>query len=268
MSDSLSSRPQTAAANGRLWGERAQDWADVQEGQFRAGYEDVLVRVGLARGTAYCDVGCGSGMAARIAADLGAVVSGLDAAESLLAIARQRVPAGDFRAGEMEAMPFADRSFDVVTGFNAFQYAANPAIALAEARRVTRPGGRIAVLTWGSPAGMEAATLVAALRPLLPPAPPGRPGPFALSDEVALRAFAAQAALRVLEVSEVDCVWTYPDLPTALRGLGASGVANRAREHSGDEAVRAAHESALRSFRQADGRYQLKAVYRWLLATV
>jgi hypothetical protein len=60
----------------------------------------------------------------------------------------------------------------VVTGFNAFQYAGNP----AEARRLTRPGGTVAIMTWGNPDGMEAALLVAAIRPLMPPPPPGAPG--------------------------------------------------------------------------------------------
>lgn len=45
----------------------------------------------------------------------------------------------------MEELPFANKVFDVVTGFNAFQYAADPVAALAEARRVTKPGGTIVV---------------------------------------------------------------------------------------------------------------------------
>lgn len=66
---------------------------------------------------------------------------------------------------------------------------------------------------------MEAATLLAALRPLVPPPPPGAPGPFALSDEAALQAFAAEAGLETVEVFDVDSPWHYPDLSTALLGL-------------------------------------------------
>lgn len=256
----------TASINGRLWGQRASDWAKFQEGQFRAGYAGVFSRVGLAQGAAYCDVGCGAGLAAQLAARIGARVSGLDASGSLLQIARERVPQGDFREGEMEELPFADGTFDLVTGFNAFQYAANPAQALAEARRVAKPGGRVVVMTWGKPEGMEAASLVTALKPLLPPPPPGAPGPFALSDESALRAFAAQAGLEPAEVEDVGCTWTYPDLATALRGLGSSGVAMRARENSGEVAVNRAHTAALAPFIQADGSYRIAAGYRWLIA--
>ncbi len=129
----------TSDVNGRLWGARARDWAEVQEGQFAAGYDDVLARTGVGPGTRLLDAGCGAGMAAMRGVGLGAVITGFDAAPLLLEIARassrQRLPRGD-----LEDLPFAAASFDVVTGFNAFQFAGNPVRALAEARRVTPPG--------------------------------------------------------------------------------------------------------------------------------
>jgi SAM-dependent methyltransferase len=214
----------------------------------------------------YCDVGCGSGWAAQIAARLGARVSGLDASESLLSIARERVPEGDFRIGEMEELPYPGQSFDLVTGFNAFQYAANPLAALGEAKRVARSGGQVVIVTWGMPQGMEAASLVEALKPLLPPPPPGAPGPFALSEDQTLRAFAIRAGLSPEEVDDVDCTWSYPDLAAALRGLGSSVVAMRARENSSAVAVDQAHMAALAPFRQANGTYRICAKFRWLIA--
>lgn len=45
-------------------------------------------------------------------------------------------------------------------------------------------------MTWANPMGVEAASLIAAMKPLLPPAPPGAPSSFPLSDETALHAFA------------------------------------------------------------------------------
>jgi 2-polyprenyl-3-methyl-5-hydroxy-6-metoxy-1,4-benzoquinol methylase len=259
-------KPGTAASNGRLWGLRARDWAEVQEGQFMAAYEAVFARLKLSAAMRYCDVGCGSGMAALIASRLGAKVSALDAAENLIQFARDRVPAGDFRLGEMEQLPFADGEFDVVTGFNSFQYAADPVAALAQARRITKPVGRVVVMTWGSPERMEAASLVVALKPLLPPAPAGAPGPFALSDEAALSAFAASAGLKVLEIKEVACHWRYPNLETALRGLGSSGVAIRAIEHSGEAAVNQVHRAALAPFLGDDGAYRIGAAFKWMIA--
>ena len=205
-------------------------------------------------------------MAALIASQRGAHVSGLDAADALLSLARARVPRGDLRLGELEELPFSDGVFDVVTGFNSFQYAASPVIALTEAKRITKPTGRVVVMTWGSPEGMEAASLVSALRPLLPPPPPGAPGPFALSDAAALTTFATAAGLKPLEVRDVAYVWQYPDLETALRGLGSSGVAVRAAENSSKEAVSQAHAAALAPFCREDGSYQIGAAFRWLVA--
>lgn len=259
-------KPGTAVANGRLWGARAQDWADVQERQFRLAYEAVFDQQRVSAGCMYCDVGCGSGLAASIAEQRGARVYGLDAAGNLLQLARAKVPAGDFQLGELERLPFPDGMFDLVTGFNSFQYAADPIAALAEARRVTKPGGRVVVMTWGTPQGMQAASLVAALKPLLPPPPPGAPGPFALSDEIALRALATSAGLKPLEVADVGCRWQYRDLATALRGLGSSGVAVRAMENSSEEALNEAHATALAPFRQDDGSYVVEASFRWLVA--
>ena len=258
-------KPTTAAAHGRLWGNRSRDWADVQEGKVRPVYEAVMLRTGVKAGTRYLDVGCGAGMAARLAADRGALVSGIDAAAPMLAIARERTPGGDFRHGDLESLPFADAAFDVVTGFNAFQFAGNPGAALAEAGRVTRREGMIVVVTWGPPEGMPAASLVTALRGLMPP-PPDAPGPFALSDEAALRRFATDAGLRPFEVFDVDSPFIYPDLDTAVRGLNSSGVAARAMEHASEEAVTQAHRAALAPFRQPDGGYRIAAYFRCLLA--
>lgn len=259
-------KPRTADNNGRLWGARASDWADIQEATVRPVYEAVLSRTHLKSGTRFLDVGCGAGMAAQIAAGRGAEVSGIDAAPALLDIARLRTPRGDFRLGDLEELPFGDGSFDVVTGFNSFQYAGNPTVALGEARRVTKPGGAVVIMTWGNPDGMEAASLVAALRPLMPPPPPGAPGPFALSDESALRKFAADAGLKPMEVFDVDSPWVYADEATAVRGLNSSGVAARAMENSGEQAVTEAHTKAIAPFRQPDGNYRIKATFRCLLA--
>lgn len=126
----------------------------------------------------------------------------------------------------------------------------------------------VVVVTWGEPEGMQAASLVAALRPLLPPPPPGAPRPFGLSEASALKALAISAGLKPIEVTDVGCAWQYPDLATALRGLASSGVAVRASEHSGAEAVDQADTRALAPFLREDGSYQFKAGFRWLVAGV
>lgn len=260
------SKPRPAAANGKFWGMQARDWADIQEQQFAAGYRDVLTRTGVGAGARLLDAGCGSGLAASIAAGLGASISGIDAAEVLLAIARERVPAGDFRHGDLEELPFADDTFDVVTGFNSFQFAGNPQVALAETARVAKPGGVIAIMTWGRPEGMEAAQVISAIKPLMPLPPPGAASPFALSDEATLRDFAAKAGLTPLEIIDGASPWHYPDEETALRGLGSTGVAAVAAARTGATAVDAVHAAAIAPFRQQDGSYRIGAAYRCLLA--
>ena len=129
-----------------------------------------------------------------------------------------------------------------------------------------RPGGAVVIVTWGNPDGMEAAALVTAVRPLMPPPPPGAPGPFALSEESALREFASDAGLRPVEVFDVDCAFVYADEATAIRGLNSSGVAARAIENSGEQAVTEAHAQAIQRFRQPDGGYRIRATFRCLLA--
>ena len=63
--------------------------------------------------------------------------------------ALEAAPGGEFRLGLMESLPWPDASFDVVTSFNAVQYALDPELALIEAARVVRADGRIADLQVG-----------------------------------------------------------------------------------------------------------------------
>lgn len=258
----------TANAQSALWGAKAKDWAEVQEGMVTPLYQAVLQKTRVGADTHLLDVGCGAGMFCRMAAKLGARISGLDATEPLIAIARRRVPQGDFRVGEMEELPFADQQFDVVTGFNSFQFADSPVKALREARRVARTGALVVAAVWGKPEDTQAAAYLAALASLLPPPPAGAPGPFALSQAGALEALVTQAGLTPVSVAEVECMWVYRDEETALRGLLSAGPAVRAIQHAGEESVRDAAAKAIRPFKTASGDYQLRNKFRYLIATV
>lgn len=258
----------SGATNGKLWGTSTKDWSNIQEKVCATVYHAVFDHLKINHTTTYLDVGCGSGYAAQIASQRGATVNGLDASEKLIEIARQRTPKGEFCIGDMESLPFKDGSFSCITGFNSFQYAANPKNALLEAKRVAAPNAKLVVMTWGEPEGMEAAQLVGALKPLLPPPPPGAPGPFALSDETQLKEFVTAAGLEPLEVFDVESPWIYPNFETAMRGLRSSGVAAKAIETSGLEAVNDAHEAALKPFLQADGQLKIRAVFRCLISAV
>jgi SAM-dependent methyltransferase len=255
----------TAPLQGELWGARARRWAE-QELQHRPLYEHALRSLDIGSGSAVLDVGCGSGLFCRLATDAGARVTGIDAAESLLEIARERVPAGDYRVGDLQFLPFADDAFDVVTGFNSFQYAADPVAALAEARRVAKPGSPVFVLVWGRQNRTELAAILGALRPLLPPAPPDAPGPFALSEEGALEALVMQAGLEPIDSGYVDAPFEYPDEEALLRATLASGPATLAIRTSGEDAVRAAALEASAPFRTAHGGYRMETEWRYVTA--
>jgi SAM-dependent methyltransferase len=257
----------SAGRQGELWGARAVDWAEVQEGMVRPLFEAALTAIKVGPGDHLLDVGCGAGGAATIAAARGATVFGIDASQPLLDIARRRVPGGQFRHGDLEFLPYEAATFDAIVGFNSFQYAADPTRALREARRVVRPGSPIVVATWGKAEDCQAAVTLVALKPLLPPPPPGSGGPFALSDEAVLRDFVARAGLTPTQVADVDCPWIYPDLETALRGQLSAGPMVLAIRTSGEDKVRETLERAIEPFRTASGGYRIENKFRYVIAT-
>jgi SAM-dependent methyltransferase len=257
----------TGAANGDLWSERADDWAEQQEARMRPLYEAGLAALGVDHGTRLFDAGCGAGLALRIAADRGAIVAGLDAAPGLLAIARRRVPDARIEQGDLEELPFGDASFDAVSGFNSFQYAANPDAALREARRVLRPGGRLIAATWAPPELCQLAGHIAAVGRLLPAPPAGAPGPFALSGDGALAGLLARAGLEPGETRDVICRFDYANDDEALRALISAGPCVRAMRHAGEEATSRALLESVAPFRQPDGGYRISNAFRFTVAT-
>jgi SAM-dependent methyltransferase len=264
---STSTQMGTAAVEGRLWGVRADDWAAIQERQLAPAYESALDALNVGPSTRLLDAGCGAGMFLRLAADRGADVNGLDASEGLLAHAQARVPGAPLLKGELEDLPYEDASFDIVTGFNSFQYAARPAVALAEAKRVTVPGGRVLLLNWAPAELSQAAAYLMALGKLMPPPPPGTPGPFALSDTEALCALFNGAGLDVIAVEDVECLWRYEDEQTAVAGLMCSGPVVGVIEHAGEDAVVEVTRTFLEPFVTDHGGYALTNTFRYVIGT-
>jgi len=257
----------TANVQGQIWGTRANDWADVQESVARPLFEAVLQETSVGKNTSVLDIGCGSGIFCEMAAKRDAQVYGLDASEGLIAIARDRVRSGEFRTGEMEELPYKNQTFDLVTGFSSFQFAANPVKALKEASRVSR-NGKVVIAVFGKPEESESTVYIKAMGTLLPPPPTDAPGPFALSADGALEALAAQSGLTPLISKTVECPWNYPDEKTALRGLLSSGPAIRAIQEKSEDIVRNLILEVIAPYKTNSGGYHLTNYFRYMIAKV
>lgn len=256
----------TAQVQGALWGARAKEWAELQERAFEPMYDAAFEVADVGSGTRLLDVGCGAGLALSEARRRGAIVSGIDAAPELVEIAHSRCPGSDIRVGELEELPFEAVMFDVVTGFNSFQYAADRVHGLREAGRVLKPNGKLVALVWGKPERCQMAAYLAALGSLLPAPPPGAPGPWALSPPGALEALAAEAGFMTMAAQSVTTLMKFPDEQTAVRGLLAAGPAVRAIEVSGEDAVAAAVSRAIAPYRLPDGSFALRNEFRFIVA--
>lgn len=130
-------------------------------------------------GEAVLDVACGTGVVAITAARRGARVRGLDLSPVLLDDARGNAAVInadiEFLEGDVEALPYADASFDVVLSQFGHMFAPRPEIAIAEMLRVLKPGGRIAFSTW--PPELMIGRMFALTAAYLPPPPGVAPPP-------------------------------------------------------------------------------------------
>ena len=101
------------------------------------------------------DIGTGTGRMAELFAPHAERITALDKNLEMMKVARaklQNLPAGkvDLVQGDFADLPFAAASFDTVLFHQVLHFAQDPAVPLAEAARVTRPGGRIAIVDFAS----------------------------------------------------------------------------------------------------------------------
>jgi SAM-dependent methyltransferase len=216
-------------------------------------------------GDRFLDLGCGAGGASISAKARGAVVSGLDASDNLLAIARERVPEGRFEAGELEELPYADGEFDVVFAANAIQYAEDQTQAVREAMRVTRPGGTFVIGMWCEPERCGLATVMKAVGPLMPPPPEDQPAPPpTLSAKENLLALLERGGARPTSDGEVECTFRFPDEATMLRGLNSAGIIVGLARAIGQDRLNSALAEGMEPFRQSGGDYAMSNWFRWV----
>jgi SAM-dependent methyltransferase len=123
---------------------------------------------GLPVGTAL-DAACGTGRHTAYLAGLGHRVIGVDQSADMLSFAAARLPEADLLRADLERLPLADRSVDLVVCALALTHAPRLAPVMAEFARVLRPGGHLVI--------SDAHLLLSYVRPTLPrrPGPDGRP---------------------------------------------------------------------------------------------
>ena len=220
------------------WGRLAVDFATLSEPANCREYVAMHQHLEIGAGDQVLDMACGSGLAIELTRARGAVCAGIDAAQRLVAVARDRNPDSDIRVGDMNELPWPAGSFDVVTSFRGI-WGTTPR-AVTEAARVLRPGGRLGITVWGHLKASAGAWALA---------------PFRLAAQSKVENQAAMVALgrpgvgeRLLtdggfqDVRRVDVpfVWEFADPDTYARALASTGPAYEAIQHVGAEQFRGA----------------------------
>jgi SAM-dependent methyltransferase len=255
----------TAERWGRAWGARADEWALVEEQQLPT-YEAAIERLGIDTGMRVLEVGCGSGVFLRAAADRGATVTGIDSSEQLVELARVRVPEAEVVVGDLQRIPYDDDAFDVVAGFNAFFFADDIVSAFREAGRVAKGGGMVVIQVWGRHGTCDLDAIKPIVRPFFPGAEPDAPPPPDLAEPGLLEGLASAAGLRPVEAFDVSWAYVYENEDALTRGLlSAAGVGEAAGDREPE--VRGALVDVLGPYRVADGGYRLENAWHFLVAT-
>jgi SAM-dependent methyltransferase len=132
-------------------------WPDMVAGRMEHHYSpgrtwEATARgiLGLLRLGDVLDVGSGDGVITELLAPRTRTITCLDRSERVIEAARLRLARCDnahFVLGDMHAMPLPDGAFDQILLFNVLTYAPEPTRVLAEAHRVLRPGGALALVT-------------------------------------------------------------------------------------------------------------------------
>ena len=214
---------------------------------------ELLAWLGVAGGAVWLDVGCGTGALAGAVLEVAdpAALVGLDPSTGFVAHARDRLgdPRARFLVADARRLPLAGAAVDAAVSGLVLNFVPDPAQAVREMARVTRPGGRVAAYVWDYAEGMELIRrfwdAAAALDPAAAALDEGRRFPLCRPEPLAglLRdAGLAEVEARPLRVPTVfrdfDDYWT-----PFLGGQGpAPGYAM-----SLDEPGRAALREALRA---------------------
>lgn len=257
----------TKTIQGKLWSIAPSYWTKYFEPWFLPMYQTVLDQLKPTEQHLMLDAGCGSGLFSNMAIKAGAEVIGIDAAPGLLEEARRRNPENNFLEEDLENLPFANESFHFVVAFNSLQYAGSFEKALGGAARILKPGGKLVIGIWDKPEMSEATNVLKAIGALLPPLPPGTPGPFALSEDGKIESVCAQTGLKVTYKTTVPCPFVYRSLSEGVKSFMGTGPVAIALNYHSKDTVEKTIASALQPFELADGIHFLHNQFLVFIAT-
>lgn len=149
---SLDKKPRDVAEMFDTVAERYDVTNDVLSvGQDRLWRRATVAAVGARPGERVLDIAAGTGTSSEPFADAGVEVVAADFSLGMLQVGAQRRPDLGFTGADAMRLPFADACFDAVTISFGLRNVADPALALAEFLRVTRPGGRLVACEFSQP---------------------------------------------------------------------------------------------------------------------
>jgi ubiquinone/menaquinone biosynthesis C-methylase UbiE len=140
--DGISARPISVAEGYDVWAAIYDDEPNGLLDMDQPVVREILD--GLPAGTAL-DAACGTGRYASYLASLGHQVIGVDISPEMLAVARAKVPGGEFLEGDLHQLPVPGQHVDLVVCALALTHVADLAPVLAEFARVLRPGGHLVI---------------------------------------------------------------------------------------------------------------------------
>jgi SAM-dependent methyltransferase len=212
----------------------------------------------VAAGQRVLDVACGTGVLARALAERAGAsghVAGLDLNDGMLAVARRRAPKVAWHHGAAEAMPFGDGEFDAVLCQFALMFFEDRAKALAEMRRVLRPGGRLAIAVWSSLDATPAYAAVVALLDRMFGAAAGASlrAPFVLGDPAETVALVSAAGFSGVRAITHEGRARFPSLEAWMHADVRGWTAAELIDDAGYARLLAEARRALDRFVQPDG---------------
>lgn len=197
------------------------------------------------------DIGTGTGLAARRVAASGARAVGIDLGADLIEVARRLAPEIDFRVGDAEQLPFDDAGFHGALSTFGIMFVSRPEAAAAELARVTRAGGRIALVSWTPDSTI--ARKFAVHRPYLPPSSGPSPFDWGVPDRVRALLGASfdlvfETGVTVLRLPSSEEAW---DL--FVRGYGPTRTLAESLPEERRQAFRREFIAYYEGFRTPDG---------------